>query len=124
MKIFNKYWFSTSSGFIGIVTGEDQYTKIKKAYIKVVTGADENYDAKDVMENGSPVPLRIITDILRDLKMKLYMGKVLCPSWLDIPLIILGYAVWLAIVVGLALSYSWWFFLLLFLVYPKFRRCK
>jgi len=68
MKIFNKYWFSTSSGAIGIVTGEDQYTKIKKAYIKVVAGLDENYDAKDVMENGSPVPDRIITDILRDLK--------------------------------------------------------
>ena len=68
MNIFNKYWFSTSSGAIGIVTGEDQYTKIKKAYIKVVAGLDENYDAKDVMENGSPVPDRIITDILRDLK--------------------------------------------------------
>jgi len=64
MRLIQVYWFTCMSGCIGVVVGEDEITKAKKAYIGVVSGSDEDADTKTVMELGSPVSLRWLVEMV------------------------------------------------------------
>lgn len=68
METLDVVWFTLPDGtLIGVVLGEDQYTKKRKAYIGIGTGADEEADIKKIMEHGAPLakqPLQRILDRL------------------------------------------------------------
>lgn len=66
MLIKNSYWFSGAFGTIGIVTGEDENTGVKKAYIGTAQGFDEAADTKFIAERGSPLVSSILGQILKD----------------------------------------------------------
>ena len=68
MLINRPYWFTGNFGTIGIVTGEDQITGKKKAYIGTAPGFDEDADAKFIAQRGSPVVPGLLAEILEDLK--------------------------------------------------------
>jgi hypothetical protein len=67
MNIGRYYWFTGSFGTLGIVTGEDKITGVKKAYIGQVSGTDEDMDAKHVTEHGTPLHPSILKSVLQDL---------------------------------------------------------
>lgn len=53
--------------------------------------------------------------------MKLFIVRVSCPDWLDVPLMTFIVVMWIGFIVGLAITYSpWWLFLLI--LAPKFKR--
>ncbi len=68
MRIKQPYWFTGLFGTIGIVTGEDEVTGKKKAYIGTAPGFDEDADSQHIAKTGSPVVPRQIAEILEDLK--------------------------------------------------------
>lgn len=54
MKIINATWFAEGNGsLIGIVTGEDEHTGAKKAYIGTARGRDEEQDTQHIVINGA-----------------------------------------------------------------------
>ena len=55
MKIIETLWFADEIGSIGIVIGEDDYTKKRKAYIGSCSGGDEEADSRHIAAHGSPV---------------------------------------------------------------------
>ena len=62
MKVLGAFWFST----IGIAVIENN-VGIKKAYISVISGDDEQQDTDYIIENGYPVhkdQLKSIIDLL------------------------------------------------------------
>lgn len=67
MKIINSFWF-TGLKTIGIITGEDEVTGKRKAYIGVGAGFDEKSDAHEITCYGSPFSLEVAELILKDLK--------------------------------------------------------
>lgn len=67
MNIKGIYWLSGYFGALGIVTGEDEITGVKKAYIGQVSGIDEEIDTTYVAENGTPLPPSTLISILEDL---------------------------------------------------------
>ena len=68
MLIKRPYWFTGLFGTIGIVTGEDQVTGKKKAYIGTAPGFNEDLDARHIAKKGSPVVPTLLQEILDDLK--------------------------------------------------------
>ncbi len=56
--------------------------------------------------------------------MKIPLGRVTCPDWLDYPLMVLIALVYLTFIIGLALAYSPWWLLLGLLGFPSFKRIK
>ena len=68
MRIKRPYWFTGFFGTIGIVTGEDEATGKKKAYIGTAPGLDEDLDTHHVVKTGSPVDPMHLAQILEDLK--------------------------------------------------------
>lgn len=64
MKIIHAEWF-TGMQVIGIVVGEDEHTKEKKAYIGVVAGTNEEADANFIARNGSPVMKESLEAIIK-----------------------------------------------------------
>ena len=68
MKINRPYWFTGLFGTIGIVTGADEVTGKKKAYIGTAPGFDENLDTHHIAKTGSPVDPGFLAQILEDLK--------------------------------------------------------
>jgi len=68
MLIKKRYWFSGYFGTIGIITGEDDRTGQKKAYIGTAPGYDEDADTKLIATKGSPVVPAIMAEIVEDLK--------------------------------------------------------
>lgn len=70
VKTVNQYWFNGMFGTIGIVTGEDEVTGKRKAYIAPVPGMSEEADVRRIKEAGAPVDPRQIADILADLSEK------------------------------------------------------
>jgi hypothetical protein len=56
VKILETIWITTNNGCIGIVLGEDDFTKEHKAYIGVVGGSNEEADTKYISRLGSPFP--------------------------------------------------------------------
>ena len=67
MRIKRPYWFTGFFGTIGIVTGEDEITGQKKAYIGMGGGANENADIDHIASTGSPVDPGYLATILKDL---------------------------------------------------------
>lgn len=73
MKYLRDYWFSTMTGTIGIVVGEDEHTGERKAYIDRAGGYDQEADKKSVAENGQrlhPSFLRSLLSVLEPAKKK------------------------------------------------------
>lgn len=68
MKIKRPFWFTGFYGTIGIVTGEDEITGKKKAYIGTAPGSDEDLDSHHIAKTGSPINPVQLEEILRDLK--------------------------------------------------------
>jgi len=68
LKIKRPYWFTGFFGTIGIVTGEDELTGQKKAYIGTALGFDENLDTHHIAKTGSPVYPTQLEEVLKDLK--------------------------------------------------------
>ena len=52
-KVVEVIWKNTSRQTIGIVAAEDEHTKKWKAFIDVVDGLDEDYDANYVKDHGA-----------------------------------------------------------------------
>ncbi len=53
MKILDTIWFTPMSGHtLGIVMGEDEVTKERKAYIGVAEGYDEHTDTRIIADTG------------------------------------------------------------------------
>ena len=67
MKSLRPYWFTGFYGTIGIVTGEDEITGQKRAYIGTAPGFNENLDTEHIAETGSPVDPTFLQLILNDL---------------------------------------------------------
>ena len=68
MRIKRPYWFTGFFGTIGIVTGEDEVTGKKKAYIGTAPGFDDDLDTHHIAKTGSPVDPRQLEQVLEDLK--------------------------------------------------------
>lgn len=67
MRVTGTYWFSGMTGMLGIVTGEDEMTGEKKAYIGVVDGQDEEADTERIRQLGSPVSAAVLSEIAEKL---------------------------------------------------------
>ena len=68
MRPIHVYWFTCMTGTIGVVVGEDNVTKEKKAYIGVAAGFDQDADTKTVMELGAPLSLGWLLEMAYYLK--------------------------------------------------------
>ena len=68
MKILESFWFSGSFGTLGIVVGEDTFTKKRKAYIGLCSGGNEESDTSHIAKHGSPVTEYQVTRISELLK--------------------------------------------------------
>jgi hypothetical protein len=69
MKMIEKFWFSGLTT-VGIVIGEDERTKERKAYIGECSGGSEASDAKHILEYGAKVNPEQLENILAALKNK------------------------------------------------------
>ena len=69
-KILDVIWFTEmgSKEPIGIVIGEDTYTKEKKAYIGKGFGQDEKEDIEVISKQGAKVTIATLEYILKLLK--------------------------------------------------------
>ncbi len=65
MKTIDAIWFTTVGGTVGIVVGEDEVTRNRKAYIGVVSGLCEEVDTEHIRQFGSPVSLSIMRKIVK-----------------------------------------------------------
>lgn len=63
MKEIKTFWFTNVSGVIGIVVGEDEVTKKRKAYIGVASGAGVQADTDYIKSFGSPVSLAVLREM-------------------------------------------------------------
>ena len=70
MKIINAFWFTEcgSTRPIGIIIGEDDITKERKAYIGSGYGFDEGVDAGHIAEMGAKFTLNISKNISSQLE--------------------------------------------------------
>lgn len=56
MIIKETIWFTTHFGeTIGVVLGEDNVTKVKKAYMGIGDGKDPEFDEKKILEWGTRI---------------------------------------------------------------------
>ena len=63
MKVLESLWFANSTGTVGIVIGEDEMTKKRKAYIGVAEGITEELDINSISQLGSPLSLECVKNI-------------------------------------------------------------
>jgi hypothetical protein len=70
MKITDSIWFTSFGwiGCIGIVMGEDDVTRKRKAYIGVGLGVNEAFDERLIVQNGAKFPAEIAERIAAWLK--------------------------------------------------------
>jgi len=69
MKVLHSYWFSDmSGGHMGIVVGEDERTKERKAYIGIAGGHNQEDDIAAIAARGQKVSPAILEEILGKLK--------------------------------------------------------
>ena len=52
MKIIESLWFTSTTGVVGIVVGEDDITKKRKAYIGLASGIDQKADTEHIAKQG------------------------------------------------------------------------
>jgi len=65
MKPIRKNWITLRNGKVfGIIVGEDERTKERKAYFHEVSGLDEEADTKKVLQMGSPITVTLLEDIM------------------------------------------------------------
>ena len=57
MKIIETLWFNSFGGTVGIVVGEEDTTKDRKAYIGPASGAHEGADTDHIISFGLPFSL-------------------------------------------------------------------
>jgi len=65
-KITEVMWISTMKGTMGIVLSNNGFEN--KAYIKQVSGFDEEIDTKEILETGAKIHLHQAESIVRHLK--------------------------------------------------------
>lgn len=68
MKNVDSVWFTSPSGHVGIVTGEDEFTRKRKAYIGVGHGHNQDVDTFHLLEWGAPLPLEALEGLVAYLK--------------------------------------------------------
>jgi len=69
MKVLADYWFSDMyGGTVGIVVGEDELTKERKAYIGVAGGYNQEADKKSILEGGRKLSSSFLAGLLRLMK--------------------------------------------------------
>jgi len=59
MKVIEVVWFTNSRGCYGIVVGESELTKERKAFISLVSGNDEVSDTQYALEYGAVFPVQM-----------------------------------------------------------------
>ena len=81
MKILFVEWFTTAIRHFGVVVGEDEFTKQKKAYIgECQPGGSPVSDSEYIAQHGAkifPVQLRSILEALEDMDPKLTASEAL-----------------------------------------------
>lgn len=60
MKIIDKIWFTNLGGTIGIITEKDEVSSEVKSYIGIGEGVNEDFDALNILDWGSPLPTKIL----------------------------------------------------------------
>lgn len=65
VKILNRFWFTSGSKTIGIISTENEF-KERKTYIGLASGGDEKSDAMNIADWGSTVPVRDLINFLID----------------------------------------------------------
>lgn len=69
MKVLRTYWFSDMmGGQMGVVVGEDEITKERKAYIGIAGGSDQEADTERISTRGQKLLPAVLEEILRQLK--------------------------------------------------------
>lgn len=63
-------WFTDSAGSFGIVVGEDEITKERKAYIAPCHGMNESEDIDWIKSNGAKVIPKQLENVLEVLNKK------------------------------------------------------
>ena len=70
MKIIETLWFNSFGGTVGIVVGEEDITKDRKAYIGPASGLNEKEDTDHIISFGLPFSLDTAKRIVRLLEEK------------------------------------------------------
>ena len=65
MKIIETLWFNSFGGTVGIVVGEEDTTKDRKAYIGSASGLDEKADTDHIVNFGLPFSFATAERIVR-----------------------------------------------------------
>jgi len=69
MRVNNSYGFNDMRrGTVGIMTGEDEYTGERKAYIGAVEGHNEELDRQSILDGGQKLPLSFLEGLVRWMK--------------------------------------------------------
>lgn len=68
MQITKVFWFTDTRGCFGIVTGKDEVTGEKKAYIGHASGVSEDADAKYIAENGAKISRKQIEELYLEME--------------------------------------------------------
>lgn len=69
MKVLHSYWFSDmTGGHIGVVIGEDEMTKERKAYIGIAGGYNQEADIAAIAARGQKLYPAVLEWILGKLK--------------------------------------------------------
>lgn len=68
MKEIRTFWFSSLTGVVGIVVGEDEVTGERKAYIGTTSGINERADTETIKRYGSPVSQAVLQDMMMLMK--------------------------------------------------------
>jgi hypothetical protein len=70
MKALANYWFTTRTGTIGVVVGQDDFTAECKGYIGVVDGHNQQADIQAILDYGTPVSVPVLEEIIQALMPK------------------------------------------------------
>lgn len=68
MKIIDDIWFYHSGATFGVIIGENEATRERRAYIGVVPGHDIKADTQSILKHGYKITPRIIERIQHGLK--------------------------------------------------------
>lgn len=69
MKVLADYWFNDMrGGIVGIVVGEDEVTKERKAYIGTAEGHNQKVDMQSILDTGQKLSLPFLEGLVGLLK--------------------------------------------------------
>lgn len=69
MKVIDSIWFNTPQGHFGFVVGENERGE-RKLYGGVVTGLDQKYDEKLILDYGNKISTDMLESIIARTKQK------------------------------------------------------